>query len=366
MIPSNARLAAMRRLLRASTLVVAIGLLPLTVTSVNASPAQGGAQGRAADDPRQDGLLEILAEMVARGAMEGDVAFGLYRAAERSTMDDLVAAGDVTPEQFDERLGIKMRFAIAEAQLADEVAEGQITAEQARSRLVVMKRQISGRGAGDDARQAYAEATARIRQAIADGELTQEEGRAQLRAIRAELDQARSKRPARITAEQIEQVKKRLDQAVADGKITPEQAAARLEHMRQELIEQTAREEESRRLTGALVERGVPKDKAERVASLSRSIIGEIQREGEDFELDTGTRARLEFIGLDDEQIVVVIESARRLATRSSGRAAETDLEALRRRIEAAVEAGAMTREEADAKYAEARRRLSERETGSR
>ena len=98
-----------------------------------------------------------------------------------------------------------------------------------------------------------------------------------------------------------------------------------------------------------------------------RPIIGEIQSEGDAFELDPRVREQLEGMGLTGEQIDFVVMLAQRLASRPSDAArsrgdARSESDAIRRRIEVAVKRGEMTRDEADAAY----RRIRERMAGRR
>ena len=70
------------------------------------------------------------------------------------------------------------------------------------------------------------------------------------------------------------------------------------------------------RLVRALLENGIPREHVRAVMGLLRHIVGEIQREGDEFELDPGVHERLVGLDLTDEQIDFVVGLARRLASR--------------------------------------------------
>ncbi|MCZ6584559.1 MAG: hypothetical protein O6930_00935 [Gammaproteobacteria bacterium] len=71
----------------------------------------------------------------------------------------------------------------------------------------------------------------------------------------------------------------------------------------------------SARIAQALMENGIAREQVRGVIGTLRPIVGEIQREGDAFELDAGSFGSLAGMGLTDEQIDFVVMLAQRLAS---------------------------------------------------
>ncbi len=306
MTVTNTPILGTQRWLCASILLCAVGFLPLA--SVDAATSE---EERVADKTEGTEFLDVLAEVVAAGMMDGKLAFELYVGTLEPQTQELVAAGETTPKAIKRRQGMAMRLAITKAKLKQAVADGEMTAKDAERKLQAYHREMSGRG--NDVRVDWDSVEKRIEGAVARGELTREEARAK-----------------------YTEIKKRL--ASRDG----------------------GDDQIKKRIIGALMENGIARENIERVMGTLRPIIGEIQGEGDAFELDPQVHEQLTDIGLTAEQVEFVVGLARRLAARDGGKE-RSNRDGFRRRIEYAVEHGQMTREEADAKYEALKATMSER-----
>lgn len=307
MIVSNTPIPRAQRWLRASILLCAVGFLPLGVASVDAATSGEKPVTDRADETE---LVHVLAEVVAAGMMDGRLAFELYVGTLEPRMQELVAAGKTTPEAFKRKQGMAMRLAITKAKLKQAVAEGEMSAEDAERKLQGYRREMSGRG--ND---------------------------------RVDWDA----------------VQKRIEGAVERGDITREEASAKYTEIKKRLAARDGGDDQiKKRIIGTLMENGVARENIERVMGTLRPIIGEIQREGNAFELDPQVHEQLTDIGLTAKHVDFVVGLARRLAARDRGKES-SNWDGFRRRIEYAVEHGEMTREEADAKYEAFKARLSDR-----
>ncbi len=307
MIVSNTPIPRTQRWLRASILICAVGFLPLGLASVDAAAS---GEKPVADRTNETELVDVLAEVVVAGMMDGKFAFELYVGTLEPKMQELIAAGKTTPEAFKRRQGMAMHLAITKAKLKQAVANGEMSAEDAERGLQGYRREMSGRG---NDRVDWDAVQKRIEGAVERGEITREEARAKYTAI-----------------------KKRLTSR--DG----------------------GDDQIKKRIIGALMENGVARKNIERVMGTLRPIIGEIQGEGDAFELDPQVHEQLTDIGLTAKQVEFVVGLARRLAARDGGKE-RSNWDGFRRRIEYAVEHGQMTREEADAKYEALKATMSER-----
>jgi polyhydroxyalkanoate synthesis regulator phasin len=153
-----------------------------------------------------------------------------------------------------------------------------------------------------------------------------------------------------------------LERAVAEGELTEEEARARLGEMRRAMAGEGDRDNGMlRRIAGVLGEAGIPREQIRPVLRAMHRIAGEIQAEGDAFELDPGMQAYLEELGLSGEQIELVVGLSERLTVARAERGGDdvrARWESLRRRVEAGVESGEMTREQADELYRQLRERL--------
>ncbi len=143
----------------------------------------------------QAGALLLAVAVLPLGlalAGEDDGKLARYRGME-ARVQSAVEAGDVTPEQGQEKLarihrrlfGAEMRIAAAEKELAAKVSAGEIEEADAEVRLAEMNEHLARRERGEDTGQADAEDVGRrIRAAVQAGELTPEEAREKLQGIR--------------------------------------------------------------------------------------------------------------------------------------------------------------------------------------
>lgn len=298
MIISTTPILRTPRWLRASILLCAIGFLPLGLASVDASTPH---EERMAD--KTDVLLHIFGELVATGAMDGKLAFDLYAATVQSRKQELVAAGEMTPEAFEDRLGMAMRLAIARAKMMQAVAEGTMSERDVERKLKAWRKTMF-----------------------------------------------------KETKERLEWIgiKKRVEGAVERGEMTREEANAKYERIKERMSSRDRPKDDIRgRIIRALMENGIARESVEGVMGTLRPIIGEMQREGDAFELDPQLHNQLEGMGLTGKQVDVVVMLAQRLASRptDADRDRRKEWDGIKKHIEGAVERGEITRDESNVKY---------------
>lgn len=129
--------------------------------------------------------------------------------------------------------------------------------------------------------------------------------------------------------------------------------------------------DEFRAIQMHLYRNGVPRESLEAVMGGLLRILFEMKNERERFQLDPRMRAHFEKLGIESEQIEQVQELAKRIlhgleeahrAEREHRGGEQPGWETMRRRIEAAVRSGEITREEADAKYRAIKERMEAQE----
>jgi len=414
MIVSTARATKTPRWLVAGLLLVALGLMPLGVAS--ADVADKKTDKREVDTKHEDLLLAYFGSLVANDAMDGRLAFDLYAASQESLKNELVAAGKTTPEAFDRKLGMAMRFAIAKAKMTQAVADGEMKEEDVKQRLSEMHKKMSGRR---NKSADWGGIEKRIEAAVARGDLTREEADAKYAQLRKERAKGRDagarddgmwRRVAGALKEsgirKIEPVMGAMHKIAAEQKaegkafelaprmlaylqelgLTKEQitlvvglsrrvAGAGTDARRKRGKDRADDGMMWRRLAAALAEAGVEDGQVRQVLGAIPRIVEEMKSEGKAFELDPKMQAYLEELGLTGEQIKLVVGLAQRVAHMEAGAGADarrgrgdapSDMDRIRRRIESAVKSGDMTREEADAMYRGIRERMGRRERTDR
>lgn len=130
-----------------------------------------------------------------------------------------------------------------------------------------------------------------------------------------------SQRTARVDKRaKYEGFERRIKAAVREGKMTRVEAGEKLAGYRRRLAQDDDRgrgDDDIRgRIIRAVTENGIAREQVRDVMGTLRLIIGEIESEGDAFELDPGVREHLAGMGLTSEQIDFVVGLARRLANR--------------------------------------------------
>ena len=273
---------------------------------------------------------------------------GEYLRAKKK-MDGMVKAGEASQEDVDTRLGQMRRmiasdqserggeaktftraeYAAAKEKIDGMVAAGEVSQEDADTRLGQMRRMISrDRSAGDGeartfTRSEYAAAKEKIDGMVAAGEVSREDGDARLGQMRRMIVRADAA-PQREEREEFdwESTRERIEAAVEAGEVTREQADARYEGIKKRLELGEKKREESK---GAELDWTGVKERIEGAVE-----AGELTREEADARYK-GIEARLKAGG--DQ------------AARTTARMEYADAEA---KIKAKVEAGEVSAEAAE------------------
>jgi len=219
-------------------------------------------------------------------------------------------------------LAVAQDYEAVEKRLSDAVAAGELSQEQADAMMAALRRSDGDEDGFEEWLEAVGE---RLKAAVASGEMTEEEAwtewykfkeaevaprlKAAVRAGEMSEEEAWGIWHAIGQAEAAE----RLKTAVARGEMTEEEARAKWAEITGE--SRRDRDDMRRRMIGALMENGIPREHVEDVMGVLRPIVGEMRREGDAFELDPGVRQQLEGMDLSAEQIDFVVGLARRLAS---------------------------------------------------
>jgi polyhydroxyalkanoate synthesis regulator phasin len=256
------------------------------------------------------------------GEISREDAAKRYEAAEKGIKERMAAGRS----QGDSTRITREDYARAEAELRTAVAEGRTSPEDARSRLQGMRNMIVDQGErqrGEErtriTREDWEGIGKRIKGAVESGRMTHAEADAKYRELREQMSRGEGAGDKRAGYGGFE---RRIRAAVEAGKMTREEAGEQLEGYRRRMAmaDQTDRGrgdgDALGRITQVLIENGIAREQVRGVLGALRPIIGEMQSEGNAFELDPGVRERLAGMGLTSEQIDFVVGFARRLANR--------------------------------------------------
>jgi len=299
-------------------------------------------------------------EAVERRLGEG-VAKGELTLKQASIMlDALRKAGSADKDQGADRA--KAYLMKVKKELGDLVEAGKISKEAAarryegaekrvKERMAAYRRQRGERGITVEE---YRSAEAKMRKMVEEGKANPEDVERRLIEMRRMIGRqaergARSERERgerRITVEEYRSAEAKMRKMIEDGKAKPKDVERRLIEMR--------------KMIGRQRERGAERDDRER-GDRSERERGERRITREDF-----ARAEAELKKLVDEGKIsqedakVRLGGMRRMiaAQADRGTRKDVDWEGIKRRIEAAVEAGKMTREEAKEKLEDYKKRI--------
>jgi polyhydroxyalkanoate synthesis regulator phasin len=164
-----------------------------------------------------------------------------------------------------------------------------------------------------------------------------------------------------VYAQDFEAVERRLGEAVGAGELSLDQAKLMMEAlMRSQEADEREEATTIRRLATALEEAGVQRDSIRPALGMARRLAGQIAEEGNRFEMgeDTANYLRKE-LNLNREQIGVVLRIAEHLADLAErGSKEERRFREIAERIEAAVERGDLSKEDAERKLIEMRKEM--------
>jgi len=268
-----------------------------------------------------------LREAVAAGELTGEQARVMLSALRR--------AGGEKEDQGSERA--KVYLMKVKKELGAAVEAGEISREDAARRYEAAEKEIRERMAAGrrdrNQRAEYEGVERRIRAAVQAGKMTPEEAREKLAGYRRRMetpDQS-DRGERRISREDYARTEAELKKAVAAGEVSKEDARTRLSQMRKMMGNRSRRS----------AERGITVEQYKRAETRMRKMVEEGKAEPEDVE----------------RRLIAMRKMIRDQSERRDRE--RPDWEAIKKRIEGAVESGKITREEADAKYKEIRQRLA-------
>jgi len=368
MIVSNKPQQSNTRWLQVCVLLCAVVVLPLGIASAADYEAVGRrlraavAAGELTGEEARAMLGALLKVGEARDKKDIDYE-GVSRRIRAS-----VAAGEITKEQGKERLAAYRRrmemaerdkrgerritredYARTEAELDKAIAAGRISEEDAKARLNEMRRIMAGqseRGRRGITIEEYRCAETKMRKMIEDGKAKLEDVERRLIEMRKMIggQSKRSSEGQRTTRgdkrSEYEGFERRIKAAVEAGKMTREEAGEKLKGFRRRM-EMTERSERG--------ERRITREDYARAEAEQKKAVAEGRISEEDARIRLNEMRRMIF-GQGEHQ---------RGVERSERE--HPDWEGIKRRIEAAVKSGKMTREEADAKYKKIREGMTKR-----
>jgi hypothetical protein len=275
-----------------------------------------------------------------------------------------VAAGELTAEQAGIMMGalrksvqagqhpdmqrVKAHLENVKTELATLIEAGKISKEEAEKKFVEAEKAIKERIAAarreaqaikdqkaDDVHTSLLQLRKKLGAAVEAGKISQEDAEKKFaeaeKALKQKMAAALEHSSKKISEGDLERVGIEIRKAIAAGKLSPEAGRAKLETMRKMLAKQ--REGADQKIT---------REKYGKIEAELKKLLakGMITKEDMKARLDAARRE--------------MAEQARESAER------DFDWENVKQRIEGAVKRGDLTREEAEAKYKEIRKRLAE------
>jgi len=213
------------------------------------------------------------------------------------------------------------------------VKAGKLTKEEATAKMSATKKEAAKKDTD------YEAIGKKIRAAVQAGKITKEEGRAKMAAIKK--GHAKKVQGSERVKAHLANVKKELAAAVEAGRITKEDAAKRYEGAEKAVKERMAMAERG--------ERSITVEEYRRAEAKMRKMVEDGEAKPEHVE-----RRLIEMRKMMAEQT----ERGEKSTRREDGGMRDVDWEGIKNRIEAAVKSGDMTREEAEAKYKEIKQRM--------
>ncbi len=319
-----------------------------------------------------------------------------------------VEAGEITGEQARAMLGALKKADSAKTEVATRDAKlvatweklqamvkaGELTEEQAKAKMAAIKKEA----AKSDIDTQLEATWEKLQAGVKVGQLTEEQATATMAAIKERV--AKSKQEAEKARAHLTKVKEELETLFEAGKISREDAIKRYEgalRAIQERMEAEGKETRAneareylmavRKELGAAVEAGKiseedagKKFEAAEKAVKEKMAAGRGERGSKRITPEDLSRVGIEIRKavaegkISEEEGRKKMEAMRKMMADQGARGerskrggdARLDWEAIKKRIEGAVESGKMTREEADAKYKEIREKLAKERGGKR
>jgi beta-lactamase regulating signal transducer with metallopeptidase domain len=190
-------------------------------------------------------------------------------------------------------------------------------------------------------REQYVDRVDAIEQMVTDGEVSREDADLRLRGMRRRIAASRAEQaeePKTFTRAEYARAKKKMDGMVKAGEASQEDVDARLGHMRRMIVREDSRQTEE------------PKTFTRAEYAAAKEKMDGMVKAGEASQEDVDTR-----LGQMRRMITNDGQAKTELNSKSSE---DVDWTKIESRIEGAVEAGELTREEADARYIGIKARL--------
>ena len=242
--------------------------------------------------------------------------------------------------------------------LKKSVRKGEITQQHADAMMAAIKKEAPKSKSDTKLESAWKKLQAMVKK----GKLTEEQAHAKMSAIKTEAAEKEIKKRmaaggrrqrggehGRITREEFARAEVELRKAVAEGRISGEDARARIQAMRKAMRETMVDQGEggSKHITR--------EDYTRTVAELRKAVVaGKISRE-DARKMIEGAKRRMEMSQTMSDRAKRRTAMTQKMSERGNER---SDLDAIRRRIEGAVEAGKMTREQAGERIAAYKKRV--------
>ncbi len=276
-----------------------------------------------------DAVGKRLREAVAAGELTGEQARIMMDALRKSTLKD---KGDVITREHYAEVAEKLKKA---------VEAGEVSEEHARQRLEEMRKHMATPGEREHAnesrritREEYARIEAELKKLVEVGKITSDDMRKRLERARQMI--------GRKHAEEMdwERIRRRIEGAVSSGKMTREEANAKYEELKKEEAARRVRAEQERKLREdyQAFERRI-----KAAVESGKMTEEEAKKALDDYRHRLGERAE---------------HSEKTDRTDEKRRALRAKYAAIEKEIQALVEAGKLTPEEAEQKLVEARKRL--------
>lgn len=365
----------------------------LQETAPSDKAERGAKKVRAEKDVRAAKKAFAQAEAELRKAVEAGRISGADARKKLAAMREKMSR---LSDRVERRIS-REDYARAEVELKKAVAAGKVSEKDARTRLREMRERVAERSDRAEprlTREDYSRAEAELRKAIESGRISKADATKRLNEMRkmmggdrdrqSDRNRARTDR-RRVRTDRADEVDweaatKRVERAVKSGRMTRKEADAAHRELRQRAARGRDRETDRAPERGAVERKRRERDNVDRktrerdVRGVELDAVrkhieaavksGEMTRvEAEVALRETRKRAAMQKADRGAEREKVrrkrTRDGADRNRKRSDRAEADIDWEAVKKRIESAVERGEMTRKEADAAYTELRKRAA-------
>ncbi len=271
--------------------------------------------------------------------------------------------------------------------LREAVAAGELSGEQARMMMSALKKELPAKEKANKSKQIsradYPAIEAKIKNAIQKGELTEEEGIKKLHAVREQIAANTNHQRQREVRSQYAEAESKLQKMVESGRISEADMKARLGGMRKAIADKNEHAQKAEhdvdwdrikeRIEGAVKSGKMTREEADKTYVGIRKRM-EMAREGEKeqhkpkfskqnyIEAEAKMKKMVEAGRISEKDMKIRLGEMREAMAVKSEHAQKTerdvDWDSIKEKIEGAVKAGKMTREEADKTYIGIRKRM--------